>query len=112
MPTVRNDSVVDEGENPRQSKIEGSEKLINAEETECIHEQEDEETSTTSQQTYKWYNVNVEFLPAKCGYFFESGKKAGYLPNQILFLISVGLTSSESGIILGLRYLPILNFLM
>ena len=57
----------------------------------------------TNRSTPKWYSINVEFLPAKFGYFFEEAKKIGYLPNQILFLTSVGMTKSESGIILGLR---------
>ena len=65
-----------------------------------------DEYDTTGKSTanvYKWYNVNFEFLPAKLGYFFDTAKKMGYLPNMILFLTSLGLSNSESGIILGSR---------
>ena len=54
---------------------------------------------------YKWYNVNIEFLPAKICHFMDSAKKLTYLPNLILFLTSLGLSKSEAGIILGFRYL-------
>ena len=68
-----------------------------------VLDDEDDVESAVSINAYKWYYINVEFLPAKFGYFFEEAKKIGYLPNQILFLTSVGMTKSESGIILGLR---------
>ena len=68
---------------------------------EIEYEEEDEQPTTTN--TYKWYHINIEFLPAKFGYFFDTAKRMGYLPNMILFLTSLGLSNSESGIILGFR---------
>ena len=59
--------------------------------------------SGNSCPSYKWYHINVDFLPVKAGHFFDCAKKIGYLPFQVLFLTSFGLTNIESGLILGLR---------
>ena len=52
---------------------------------------------------YKWYHVNLSMVPTKLAYFFECGRRIGYAPNLVLFLISIGLNKAESGFIVGLR---------
>lgn len=56
-----------------------------------------------SKTQYKWYNVNMSMVPTKLAYFFECGRRIGFAPNLVLFLISIGLNKEESGFIVGLR---------
>ena len=87
---------MDEDDNSKHNELQNEKDKMLEDEKEDVEE-------TTSRNTYKWYNINVEFLPAKFGYFFDTAKRMSYLPNMILFLTSLGLSNSESGIILGFR---------
>ena len=59
--------------------------------------------TTSKKQQYKWYNINMSMVPTKLAYFFECGRRIGFAPNLVLFLISIGLNKEESGFIVGLR---------
>ena len=63
----------------------------------------DSDVMATSQKQYKWYNINMSMVPTKLAYFFECGRRIGFAPNLVLFLISIGLNKEESGFIVGLR---------
>ena len=59
---------------------------------------------TVNTQQYKWYHINWSMVPTKLAYFCETGRRLGFAPNLVLFLISVGLNKEESGFIAGLRH--------
>ena len=60
--------------------------------------------TTTSNQQYRWYNINLSMVPTKLAYLFECARRIGFAPNLVLFLIGIGLNKEESGFIVGLRY--------
>ena len=75
------------------------------EEEDLSHAKNDvtQKDDVTKKQQYKWYNVNWSMVSTKLAYFFECGRRIGFAPNLVLFLISIGLNKAESGFIVGLR---------
>ena len=96
-----------------EGKLDRSNNAINEDlvnnSSEVLNDSDNESSGNLSHDhyfpSYKWYHINVDFLPVKTGYFFDCAKKNGYIPFQVIFLTSFGLTNTESGVILGLRYI-------
>ena len=62
-----------------------------------------EETGIQEPPKYRWYNINLDILPAKTAYFFDTARRVGSLTSLVLFLTGIGLDKVEAGIILGFR---------
>lgn len=66
---------------------------------ECDREKE------VQQQKVKFLSINTCMIPAKLVYILSNGAIGSYVPYLNLFLISIGLTTSQAGIISGVRFL-------
>ena len=53
----------------------------------------------------KFFSINTRMIPAKCVYILSLGATGSYVPYLNIFLISIGLSTSEAGIISGIRFL-------
>ena len=53
----------------------------------------------------RFFSVNTRMIPAKCVYILSLGAAGSYVPYLNIFLISIGLSTSQAGIISGLRFL-------
>ena len=54
---------------------------------------------------YRWYHINVDALPFKLSFLFLGFMEGSYEPFLNLFLVDIGLSTTQAGIVSGLRML-------
>ena len=52
-----------------------------------------------------WYRISIPMIPCKLSYFLLLSKEFVFKMNIVLFLVSIGLTKSQAGLIAGIRLL-------
>ena len=53
----------------------------------------------------RWYHIDLDMLPSKLLFSFDSAKRQGTVPFMVAFFNSLGLSKSEAGVIVGFRVL-------
>ncbi|XP_066929415.1 major facilitator superfamily domain-containing protein 6-like [Clytia hemisphaerica] len=57
-----------------------------------------------------WYNISRSMIPCKLAYFLLIAKEFAIRMNLVLFLLSIGLSKSQAGLIVGLRLVSVIGF--